>query len=161
MLLRLLPISLDDHTLIVDELRPLHDASRQVPGLVLHVVRDEFPRGSRFREDDSVHFVCSQELVDVPVKALNRNGMFPPSPREEDLSRSRCQPELAWLLWRVSVEEFLRDLHRGVGTAVRQGDVERYVPFKVGAASPFENVFLSRYLAVMRHFAPVSEEEEV
>ena len=61
----------------------------------------------------------------------------------------------------MSVEEFLPDLHRGVGTAVPQGGVERYAPLKVGAASPFENVFLSGCSAVMRHFAPVSEAEEV
>ena len=45
-LLRLPPMSLNDHALVVDELHPLHDVSRQVPGLVLLVVRDEFPRVS-------------------------------------------------------------------------------------------------------------------
>ena len=99
--------------------------------------------------------------MDVPKKALARNGMFPPFTREEDPSRSRCQPELGSHLWWVSVEEFLRDLRRGVGMAVPPGGVERYAPLKVGAASPFDNAFLSGFSAVMRHFAPLSEAEEV
>ena len=87
--------------------------------------------------------------------------MFLPSPREEDLSRSRCQPDLGSRWWRVSVEEFLRDLHRRVGTAVPQGGVERYAPMKVEAASLFENAFLKVVSSLMRRFAPVSEAEGV
>ena len=56
-LLRFPPMSLDDQALIVDEIRPLHDALRQVPGRVLLVVWIEFPRGVWLREEYSVNLV--------------------------------------------------------------------------------------------------------
>ena len=45
--------------------------------------------------------------------------------------------------------------------AAPQGGEEHYAISNAGAASTFDNEFLTGWPAVMRHFAPLSEAEKV
>ena len=60
-------------------------------------------------------------------------------------------------LWWLSVLEVTRSLLRGADKEAPQGGVDRSALFNSAASSPFENSFLTGWLAAMKLCAPFSE----